>query len=342
MSDLITAIRAALPDETLRERMRARAILHLPGALGAVRSVYSLDMLGAALARRAIPADHVSFYLANRKIDLEKVQAVSDGVLRPAALRTLALQGGTLVVRHLETADPEIHGLVCEAERWLQGPVLAGLVASFGASALPLHYDGEDLLIVQLAGAKLWHFHGDPEPACALPSESDPGTPEPPLAHAVMMRQGDLLYVPCGQRHRCVPQGDSLHLGLLIRNAPASRIFDDPLLTAPVQRFSGIESLPEAARRRSDLWAARRAHMLHLDLETPDPDAPGAFAIWNLSLPPAITNEGKLVAGRTSMTATPAILALIDNLRDGPQPAASLDRAALNALAAAGFVRIRR
>lgn len=337
---LISAIRAALPDALLREAMAARRVLHMPGAIADPAAIYSPADFERALARQAFPAALTTLYLANRAVDPAIVKVADKGRYRPDALRSLLLQGATIVITQLERSEHALYQQACALEQWLRDPVTLGLVASFGTSALPLHYDSEDLLIVQLDGAKRWNFHGDPDRAAAIPSEEARNTPEPPRSSQVMMQAGDLLFVPAGQRHRCEPQGRSMHLGVLTEHAWPREVLgaegDEAWLEQPVQRFLG-ELLAPDLEAAANLWRARKSRRLSLSLGGTSSE--GVVA-ENLSLPAAVDPNGKLVAGHTAIAANAAMRDLLAALETGPKPVAGLDPAALAALLEAGYVRV--
>lgn len=160
MLTVLPQIRAALPDDLLRDRMGARQWLHSPGALIAPEDVLSLAGLEEALARGAIGPGDLKVFLADNEIDLELAGAVTDQRLNLPALRSLALRGATLVANNLQRAAPALWDLACDAEGWLGARATIGAIASFGGPGLKVHHDVEDILILQLAGEKQWSFFG--------------------------------------------------------------------------------------------------------------------------------------------------------------------------------------
>src|SRR5262249_52062050 len=105
-----------------------------------------------------------------------------------------------------------------DVERWFGCPVTANAVLTpAGAQGFDVHFDYQDVFIVQLAGAKSWRIY---EPVVALPLPEQFRSPldrtrlgAPPLA--VELHPGDLLFVPRGFPHEAVAGGsDSLQIGV--------------------------------------------------------------------------------------------------------------------------------
>ena len=129
------------------------------------------------------------------------------------SLRILGLQN--------YTNHPGLLALIAHLQAWSQSPVHA--VAFYSAPqqmALPLHWDTENLFILQIAGSKRWEL---------MPSDfihplhfQQPETYLPQVEILADQTQiydlsaGDILYVPRGYLHRartCSEQG-SIHLSL--------------------------------------------------------------------------------------------------------------------------------
>ncbi|MDF7774880.1 cupin domain-containing protein, partial [Sphingomonas sp. AOB5] len=309
MNAILSQIRAALPDETLREHMAARRLLHIPGAIADPASIWTMADLERVLARGALGAHEVKIYAGDTGVDLKKVGAEENGYPRPIAMRTVARQGNTLIANSLIRADPKLWDLACAVERWTGARTMIGAIASFGPSGLKVHYDSEDLIIVQLSGSKLWHFHGDVVEGSMRRSVPMPPDAVPPVAFEVMMNEGDMMFVPSGLRHRCTPQGNSLHFGILLEyDAPtdflthlATQARAEALFHAPLRRFTGRETVAvqlDAMRERlkalideSDPLAwyderiAARGRSSGAEFAPAGIDTPGASAMLASTLP---------------------------------------------------------
>ena len=88
-----------------------------------------------------------------------------------------------------------------------------------GAHALNPHYDGNDILVVQIAGSKHWRCYG-PAPIGVPTGELvNVDGREPDWRGALV--PGDVLYLTRGEVHCAVPvTPPSLHLTVRIRVSP--------------------------------------------------------------------------------------------------------------------------
>ena len=377
MSPILSSLRSLLPDNDLRAHMAARTAHHVP-ATGAIDppSILTLDTIEQALARGVVPVSEMRVFGAYSQLDLARVGVVKDNALRPLVLRSLAQQGGTVVVNNAQRLTPELWDLACAAERWLGAGVTLAAVASFGQSGIELHYDSADLIIMHLDGGKRWDFFGPPVADSATRFTNHYGELPTEVTGAVEMRAGDLLYVPSGLFHRCTPGDYSLHLGMIV-TYPSGEDYGKHLSElalaearsgAPLPGFLGeaaVVAEAEAVKARmiakiqaSDPreWyaerMARRARVEAIGLR-PGAAPEGGIAALNVTIGPEVTAEGKLSAANASVVWTPALEALTDLLRDGPRPVAALAdllgpaysaedvRAALTRLVDTGLIRIK-
>lgn len=86
-----------------------------------------------------------------------------------------------------------------------------------GGGAFHLHYDPEDLIILQVEGAKRWRIVG---PAIANPvigMRAPPAPAETEMLFDEVLNPGDALFVPAGHWHRCEGTGPrSMHLSIFL------------------------------------------------------------------------------------------------------------------------------
>lgn len=127
----------------------------------------------------------------------------------------LARQGISVILNRAERKSPTLRALCQEASDRFGCPAKIGLIATFGAGrALPPHFDSQDLIVVQLLGAKEWEILGA---ARDLPLPRRGGVAEEsPVSARLTMREGDVLAIPRGLAHRCNATSSSLHLGILL------------------------------------------------------------------------------------------------------------------------------
>ncbi|WP_067535211.1 JmjC domain-containing protein [Nocardia crassostreae] len=187
----------------------------------------------------------------------------------PQVRRLVGEQGCTLLLRYVDHWHRGVRDLTESIARQLDRQVEAFyFVTPPGTSGRPVHRDDADVLVVQIAGAKLWRIHAGPDDGAWEPSRvADPG----PVLLEVVVRPGEVLYVPRGHAHAATAVGDapSVHLSLTIREAGTAHLYAllDSVLTEELElppRPLDDASLHTTA---ADLLARMR---LRLDELTPE------------------------------------------------------------------------
>lgn len=129
-------------------------------------------------------------------------------------------QGDTIVINDLQDKVPALARL-CRAiarDTHFRSNVNLYLTKS-GRQGLSPHFDDQDVFVLQLSGTKRWSIY---ETVSPLPLDN-PIRPEPrhhygPPREEILMRPGDLLYVPRGVGHAAEADGSapSLHLTIAV------------------------------------------------------------------------------------------------------------------------------
>jgi len=162
---------------------------------------------------------------------------------RAELVRQMQGEDAGFIVNRVERRVPAIASLCAALAGETGDNVTAGLVATCGAgSALDLHFDPYDLVVLQLDGAKRWEVFADP---VDHPFEGMNVFPSAPPTEKVLtadLGPGDWLFVPAGYHHRCDTIGArSLHLSLMFYPLSLPRIADllkRELLVDPADRAS--------------------------------------------------------------------------------------------------------
>jgi len=122
--------------------------------------------------------------------------------------------GAAIVLEGVDILEPAINAFVAGLDAALPC-ALANCVAFFSQrenEAYAGHRDSDDVLVIQIAGEKLWHIFA---PQQRRYFNNSPLTREQmgQQVQEVVMRPGDALYVRAGVPHLCQTTGDhSLHL----------------------------------------------------------------------------------------------------------------------------------
>ena len=214
-----------------------------------------------------------------------KSALAADGTLNLAEVYDAVGQGYSLLLTKLHKRDRAV-GELCrkiEAEFSKRGILLIRPVGANAyltprsAQGFATHYDDHDVLVLQLAGHKVWRLYRR-----AVDSPSEP--PVRPLTAAesgkpvqeFTLSPGDLIYMPRGFAHEASTADDvSLHLTLSLYPATWRDIFADVLIADA--RFR--RNLPPgfAAGGRLDASAKRKLRAMG-DLLAASPAMPSAFA----------------------------------------------------------------
>ncbi len=112
-------------------------------------------------------------------------------------------KGATIALTSLDRHWRPLSDLCLRLEEQLDHGIKTNVYLTAGhTSGFPAHYDTHDILVLQIAGRKLWRIH---EPTIRLPDVSQPCEPKSfspgPRLTEVELRAGDLLYLPRGYGH---------------------------------------------------------------------------------------------------------------------------------------------
>jgi mannose-6-phosphate isomerase-like protein (cupin superfamily) len=179
----------------------------------------------------------------------------------PAKLRALLAGGASLVLNDIDMAAPGLAGVAdvaCALEDALESKVQANLYSSpRERQAFASHYDTHDVFAVHIEGEKLWRVYegriDNPieHPAFKSQTRAFHDQAKGKVAREVLMKPGDLLYLPRGQYHDAVALSErTIHvafgavgvIGLDMVSALFARAVDDPLFRADLPRRHGAEA----------------------------------------------------------------------------------------------------
>jgi ribosomal protein L16 Arg81 hydroxylase len=180
-----------------------------------------------------------------------------------AKIEEFLAQGFSLVITPIQKHVPVLDALCENMKARLSERIKVGLIVTTGmGGAFKLHYDPEDLIILQLEGTKRWQIFG---PAVSNPTTDMPRQP-PPAENALIfdevLQPGDFLFVPAGNWHHCQSGPDrSLHLGIFFVPPTGwhavkiltSQLLAEELFRTPLTRFedeSDLEAMEASLKDR--------------------------------------------------------------------------------------------
>ncbi len=172
-------------------------------------------------------------------------------------------RGATIALTSLDRHWRPLSDLCLKLEEQLDHGIKTNIYLTAGYTAgFPVHYDTHDILVLQIAGRKLWRIH---EPVIKLPDAGQPCDPKnfspgPRLAE-VELRAGDLLYLPRGYAHAATTsQSHSAHVTVGIHVYTWASILKglDP---SCVRAEEFRKSLPAGFASRAELRPAIREQL---------------------------------------------------------------------------------
>ena len=183
-----------------------------------------------------LPWAELNRILEHHRLDVPQLRLVRDGKALPAAsfiqyrssrrsgrsvprIRSAELtrhlkEGATLILDAMDEIQPPITSLAENLERQLCNRIQVNMYAGWRSSpGFDLHWDGHDVLILQVSGRKLWKVYPMTRPH-PLPNDSEPaGDPPSTPVWEGTLNAGDVLYIPRGWWHVAIPLDEpTLHL----------------------------------------------------------------------------------------------------------------------------------
>lgn len=238
-----------------------RAPLHVPGGANKFSGVMTRAKLDALIAAPGLwSAQSLQMARDSAMVAASDYLAAS-GAPDPARVQALLGSGASLVLNDIDMAAPGLAGVADVAralEEALEAKVQANLYSSpRERQAFASHYDTHDVFAVHVEGEKLWRVYegriDNPieHPSFKSQTRAFHEQAKGKVALEVLMKPGDLLYLPRGQYHDAVALSErTIHvafgavgvIGLDLVSALFARAVDDPLFRADLPRRHGKEA----------------------------------------------------------------------------------------------------
>jgi cupin superfamily protein len=214
----LTELVAPLPEPGFLQLLQERKLTLLRGGNApAYAEILSWNALRHLIDSGEYPRGQDHFRIANESIPLAPDRWTNGGEADIAKLEACLAEGNSLIITHIEPFVPPLAALCADIKSRLKEQVYAGVIVTSGKDgAFKLHYDFEDLIIVQTEGTKRWQIFGPavPNPIRGIPKQS---APENAPIFDEVLEPGDILFVPAGNWHHCeAGPGRSVHLGIFI------------------------------------------------------------------------------------------------------------------------------
>ena len=187
--------------------------LHLPGPQGRFSSLFPWPVLNEMLDTHRFVSPRLRLSQDGRTVSPDLF--MKDGHLLAAELTALLRNGATLSVDAVDEVHPPLKSLAQHISRKLQARVNVNLYAGWRTShGFDVHWDGHDVIILQIAGRKQWKVY---EPTEKFPTKNSVELGRTPPSSAPvwdrMLTEGEVLYLPRGWWHVAIPCDEpTLHL----------------------------------------------------------------------------------------------------------------------------------
>jgi len=205
------------------------------------RGQYPRDLFHLRLSKESATVPHDLWVSA--------AAAGSAGKVDIAKVETYLSQGFNLCITCIDEHAPHLTALCNDIRARSFEKIKIGVIVTTGKfGAFKLHYDPEDLIILQVEGSKRWKIYGPAvsNPVIGMPLQEPP--PEQTPIFDEVLKAGDFLFVPGGNWHRCENgPGRSLHLGFFFLPPTAwhfikaimSELVSDEAFRRPLTRLAG-------------------------------------------------------------------------------------------------------
>jgi ribosomal protein L16 Arg81 hydroxylase len=249
---------APLSEAQFLSLLRERKLTLLRGAKSdRYAGLLNWRMLRGMLERGEHPRDLVHLRLSRDsvKVPLERwfSKTGPDSRVDIAKVESFLAQGFSLCITCIDEQAPHLAALRDDIHARTSEQIKIGVIVTTGKEgAFKLHYDPEDLIILQVEGIKRWKVYGPAvsNPVIGMPIPVPP--PEDTPIFDEVLKPGDFLFLPGGNWHRCENgPARSVHLGFFFLpptgwhfvKALMSDLVAEEMLRTPLTRLAGPAEL---------------------------------------------------------------------------------------------------
>ena len=233
--------------------LRERKLVHLRAANnGCYAPLAGWEALRRLIEQGEYPRRPDYFRVAKESVPAPIERWVVDGRVDATRLEECLADGFSIIITHIEQHVPALGALCQSLSARLQESTYVGAIITTGAEgAFRLHYDFEDLIILQVEGSKRWQIFGPPvsNPVRGMAKQA---APQSAPTFDEVLEPGDFLFVPAGHWHHCqTMSGKSIHLGIFLipptgwhaAKALTSELIGEELFRTPLTRAEDASEL---------------------------------------------------------------------------------------------------
>lgn len=258
MPSTLEELVAPLSEAEFLSLLRERKLTFLRGSdSDRYKSLLNWKTLRGMLERGEHPRDLVHLRLSRDsvKVPLERWFSNTGVGTRVdiAKVEAYLAQGFSLCITCIDEQAPHLAALCNNIRARTFEQIKIGVIVTTGKEgAFKLHYDPEDLIILQVEGTKRWKVYGPAvsNPVIGMPTQAPP--PEEAPIFDEVLKPGDFLFLPGGNWHRCENgPARSVHLGFFFLpptgwhfvKALMSDLVAEETLRTPLTRLAGAAEL---------------------------------------------------------------------------------------------------
>lgn len=221
-----------LPVRDFLEGYWAKRFVHVSGASDKFAGLFSWDELNHILERFPTEPPRLRLNKNGKEVDSSRYltsvrlgERVGLCRLNADRLTSELKDGATLNFNCADEMCPALNELCEGLERVFRVAIGANVYAVLAQEeeGLPLHWDEQDNLIIQISGRKRWTIF---EPTKIYPLANDPDLPPTPIKEPVwdgILCSGSLMHVPRGWWHLTHPINEpSLHVTITVKSLTGS------------------------------------------------------------------------------------------------------------------------
>ncbi len=210
---LVESLLLPLPLAQFRERVGASQSFDITGQpVDARTTLMGADPAATVLAGYATHAGKLDSHAVAPTGDVPAPDNIDSPQAFAALIATYHERGHTVRVPDLLALSPAAARMARALEAVFMVPVDASLFWSIDRARAKIHYDDNDIVVVQLAGTKRWFVSTDPPGLNNVWKDAAAGATTMPNHRTVDLNPGDLIYVPRGTPHSVESSGTCLHI----------------------------------------------------------------------------------------------------------------------------------
>ncbi len=233
--------------------------------------IWTSQSLKLVLDSGSIPAEQYCAPATARDLPQQLLQPVAERV------REWVAKGASIVMNDVDSLTPGLASVSEAIEGANLGKAQANVYISWQShKAFHAHYDTHDVWAVQVEGEKAWNiWEGRAEWPIAHPlfrgqPQAHHEQAKGKLRAKVLLKAGDLLYLPRGWYHDALAEApSSVHvaygahapMGMDILNILMERVLYEPLFRQPLPRQDGSAAAKFALTQRAGQLGARLAEL---------------------------------------------------------------------------------